>query len=94
MTGNLNIEFTIHVWKEGNHFIAHAMPLDVISSGNTPDEAKNALNEAVHLFVQTASDMGTIEEILEECGYQCDKGTCVNPEWIAIERHTSMIGLS
>ena len=94
MTGSLNIEFIIHVWQEGNQFIAHAMPLDVMSSGNTPDEAKKALDEAVHLFVQTASDMGTLDEILDECGYECHKGTCVAPAWIAIERHTSMIGLS
>jgi predicted RNase H-like HicB family nuclease len=91
---SLNIKFTIHVWQEGSQFIAHAMPLDVLSAGNTPDEAKKALDEAVRLFLRTASDMGTLQEILEECGYQCDKGTCVSPEWIAIERHTSMIGLS
>ncbi len=89
---SLNIEFTIHVWQEGSQFIAHAMPLDVISAGNTLDEAKKALDEAVGLFLHTASDMGTLQEILEECGYQCDQGTCVGPAWIAIERHTSMIG--
>jgi predicted RNase H-like HicB family nuclease len=94
MTGGLNIEFTIHVWREGNQFIAHAMPLDVMSSGYTPDEAKKALDEAVHLFVQTASDMGTLDEILDECGYECHKGTCIAPAWIAIERRTSMFGLS
>lgn len=68
MSDSLNIELTIHVWREGSQFIAHAMPLDVMSSGNTPDEAKNALDEAVRLFVQTASDMGTLEEILDEAG--------------------------
>ena len=91
---SLNIEFTVHVWLEGSQYIAHAMPLDVMSAGNTPDEAKKALDEVVRLFLRTASDMGTLQEILEECGYQCDKGTCVGPAWIAIERHTSMIGLS
>ncbi len=60
MTGSLNIEFTIHVWQEGNRFIAHAMPLDVMSSGNTPDGAKKALDEAVHLFIQTASEWGLL----------------------------------
>lgn len=94
MTGSLKIEYTIHIWREGNQFIAHAMPLDVISSGNTPDEAKKALDEPVHLFVQTASDMGTLDEILNECGYECHKDTCTAPAWIAIEKHTSMIGLS
>ena len=94
MTGRLNIEFTIRVWREANQFIAHAMPLDVMSSGNTLDEAKNSLDEAVHLFIQTASDTGTLDEILDECGYECDKGTCIAPAWIAIEMHTSLIVLS
>lgn len=62
--------------------------------GNTPDEAKKVLEEAVHLFVQTVSDLGTLHEILEECGYECHKGTCIAPALIAIERHTSMVGLS
>jgi predicted RNase H-like HicB family nuclease len=93
MTRRLNIEFTVHVWQEGNHFIAHAMPLDVMSAGDTPDEAKKALDEAVHLFIQTASDTGALEEILDECGYECNQGTCIPPSWIAIERHTSLIGL-
>ena len=91
---SLNIEFTIHVWREGSQFIAHAIPLDVLSAGNTPDEAKKAPDEAVRLFLRTDSDLGTLQEILEECGCQYGKGTRVGPAWIAIERHTSMIGLS
>ncbi|MGC8491403.1 MAG: type II toxin-antitoxin system HicB family antitoxin [Syntrophobacteraceae bacterium] len=94
MPVSLNIEYTIHIWREGGQFIAHAMPLDVMSSGKTPNEAKKALDEAVHLFVQTASEMGTLDEILDECGYDFDRGNCIAPAWIAIERHTSMIGLS
>ncbi|MDR3566790.1 MAG: hypothetical protein P4L43_02055 [Syntrophobacteraceae bacterium] len=62
-----------------------------MSSGNTPDEAKKALDEAVHLFIQTASDTGTLDEILDECGYECNQGTCIAPSSIALERHTSLI---
>ena len=51
-------------WQEGNQYIAHAMPLDVMSSGPTPDEARTAVDEAVHLFLVTAIDMGTLDDIL------------------------------
>ena len=61
-----DIEFTVQIWKEGNQFVAHAMPLDVMSSGKTPEEARRALDEAVHLFLVTASDMGTLEEVLQD----------------------------
>lgn len=70
----MNIEYTVQIWKEGNQFVAHAMPLDVMSSGRTPEEARKALDEAVHLFLVTAADMGTLDEILEEAGYELVEG--------------------
>lgn len=83
-----NIEYTIQIWQEGDQFIAHAMPLDVMSSGKSPIEARKALEEAVHLFLITAEDMGTLEEILQESGYEFKDGRWVSPPWVAIERHS------
>jgi predicted RNase H-like HicB family nuclease len=60
MSASQDIEYTVQIWKEGNQFVAHAMPLDVMSSGKTPDEARKALDEAVHLFLVTAADMGNL----------------------------------
>jgi predicted RNase H-like HicB family nuclease len=65
MPASQDIEHTFQIRKEGDQFVAHAMPLDVMSSGKTPDEARKALDEAVHLFLVTAVDMGTLEEILQ-----------------------------
>ena len=28
----MNIEYTAHIWREGDQFIAHAIPLDVMSA--------------------------------------------------------------
>ena len=66
----MNIEYTANIWKEGNQYIAYAMPLDVVSSGFSPEDAKNALKEAVHLFMETLQEMDTLEEVLNECGYE------------------------
>jgi len=65
-----DIEYTVQIWKEGNQFVAHAMTLDVMSSGKTPKEARKALDEAVHLFLVTSDDMGTLDEVLQESGYE------------------------
>ena len=54
-----DIEYTVQIWKEGNQFVAHARPLDVMSSGGTREEARKALAEAVHLFLMTSTDWGT-----------------------------------
>ena len=50
------------------------MPLDVMSAGRSPEEARKALDEASHLFLVTAADMGTLEEILQEAGYELSQG--------------------
>jgi predicted RNase H-like HicB family nuclease len=87
-----DIDFTVQIWKEGNQFVAHAMPLDVISSGKTPEEARKALDEAVHLFLVTADDMGSLDEILQETGYELREGRWISPSWVAIERHSAILG--
>ena len=93
MGETVNIEYTIQIWKEGNQYISHAMPLDVMSSGQSPEEARKALDEAVNLFLTTAVDMGTLDEILEEAGFQLIQGNWVSPSWVAIERHSTALGI-
>lgn len=59
----------VRIWSEGDQFIAHAMPLDVMSSGATVEAARNALDEAVCLFLDTAAEVGTLEDVLQDCGF-------------------------
>lgn len=63
------IEHTVQVWKEGGTYVARAVPLDVMSCGDSPDDARKNLNEAVELFLKTAAGHGTLVEVLEESGY-------------------------
>ncbi|HUA65247.1 MAG TPA: hypothetical protein VME24_05325 [Alphaproteobacteria bacterium] len=64
----MEIDYTVQIWREGRQFIAHAMPLDVASSGTTSQAARAALDEAVKVFIQTAEQQGTLPEILEVAG--------------------------
>ncbi len=61
MTYPVNLDYTVQIWKEGNQFVAHGMPLDVMSSGPTVEAARAALDEAVSLFLDTAAEAGTLE---------------------------------
>ena len=65
----MDIEYTIQIWQEKAQFVAHAIPLDVMSSGTTPELARHALKEAVDLFLTTAAEVGTLREILERDKY-------------------------
>lgn len=82
----------MHIWQEGNQFIAHAMPLEVMSSGLSPEATRKALDEAVKVFLLTLEDLGTTAEILQECGYRLVQGSWKSPPWVSIERHSAVFG--
>ena len=92
MSKTKDIEYTVQIWKEGNQYVAHAMPLDVMSSGRTPEEARKALDEAVHLFLITAMDISTLEEVLQEVGYEFKEERWISPSWIAFEKRSALLG--
>jgi predicted RNase H-like HicB family nuclease len=91
MTNHAQIDFTVQIWKEGNQFVAHAMPLDVMSAGDTPDEARKAVDEAVIAFLSTVSSMGTLHDVLAESGYRQEEGKWISPDWIGVERHLAVV---
>jgi len=64
----MKIDYTVQIWREGTQYVAHAMPLDVASAGDTPEAARQAVDEAVRLFLATAAEHGTLEEVLEDAG--------------------------
>lgn len=66
----LRIDFDAIVFQEGETYIAFSPKLDVSSCGNTVDEAKGNLKTAVRLFLEESAKMGTLEDILEEAGYE------------------------
>ncbi len=66
----LDISFTVQVWRENGTYVAYTPELDVSSCGDSINQAKARLREAVSLFLEEASRMGTVEEILSEAGFQ------------------------
>lgn len=84
----MQLDYTVQIWREGEQFVAHALPLDVMSSGKTVEEARKALDEAVRLFLETATGTGTLELVLEESGYTRRGDRWESPAWISIEKHS------
>ena len=81
------LDVTVHIWREGEQFVAHALPLDVMSSGPTPQGAREAVDEAVRCFLRTAADTGTLDQVLEDCGYERHDARWSSPDWVGVERH-------
>jgi predicted RNase H-like HicB family nuclease len=84
----MNLEYTVQVWRELDQFIAHAMPLDVASAGETPEAARQAVDEAVKLFLRTASEHGTLDEVLEDAGYHRAGEEWRAPVWNGVEQRS------
>jgi predicted RNase H-like HicB family nuclease len=87
----LAIEYTTQLWQEGDQFVALAMPLDIASCGGSQDEARKALEEAVHLFLETAQEHGTLNQVLEDSGYVRDGESWQSPAILAVERGETVL---
>lgn len=64
-----NIIFNSRTFKEGEVYVSLCPELNVSSFGDTIDQAKVSLKEAVELFIEECEVMGTLEEVLEEAGF-------------------------
>lgn len=58
------------ITKEGSTFIAYTPAFDLSSCGASFEEAKINFNEALDLFLEEVVKMGTLETVLEECGWK------------------------
>ena len=64
-----NIIFNSRTFKEGEVYVSLCPELNVSSFGDTIDEAKASLKEAVEAFVEECELIGTLEQVLEEAGF-------------------------
>jgi predicted RNase H-like HicB family nuclease len=83
-----NLSFTVHLFREGDTYVAHVPELDVSSCGETQEKARANIQDAVRGFLEAAEDKGTLDEILEEAGYQRQGGEWKAPEFVGAERVT------
>jgi predicted RNase H-like HicB family nuclease len=83
-----DIAYTVHTFKEGATFVAYVPELDISSCGNTNDEARKNIKDAVQGFLETSRDIGSLDWILEEAGYTRNGESWVAPEFVAIDRET------
>ena len=62
----MNRKLTAIIEREGDGFVALCPELDVASQGDTVDEARKNLQEALELFFETASPEEIKERLHEE----------------------------
>ena len=83
-----NISFTVHLFKEGDMFVAYVPELDLSSCGNTHEEAQRNIKDAVRGFLETSEAKGTLDEILEEAGYEREGEEWKAPKFVSSDHLT------
>jgi len=56
-------------FQEGKKVVAYSPALDLSSCGDSEEQARKRFDEAARIFLTEIARMGTIEEVLEECGW-------------------------
>jgi predicted RNase H-like HicB family nuclease len=85
------IDYTVHMFKEGETYVAYVPELDVSSCGATDEEARRNIRDAVNGFLETSRDIGTLEEILEEASYVREGEAWRAPEFVSLDRFTTSV---
>jgi len=65
----MNLSLKVEVFKEGDVYVALSPELNVSSFGDTVEDARHSLTEAIMIYVEGCEELGTLEEVLEEAGF-------------------------
>jgi len=69
-----NISVRVEIFKDGDLYVAWSPELNVSSFGETIEDAKSSIKEAIEAFVEECQEMGTLEDVLEESGFIKEMG--------------------
>jgi predicted RNase H-like HicB family nuclease len=66
----MQLHLSIQIWQKGSWYLAKCPELDFVSQGRTRKEAQENLMEVIEIQFEEMTRMGTLEEYLDECGYE------------------------
>ena len=80
---DFQLQLQVSFIKEGDKFIAHSPALDISTSGDTLDQAKNRFEELSSSFLEECVHMGTLEDVLTELGWhKSEKNQMSDENWV------------
>lgn len=72
MTQGIEIKVTVPVeiyWDE-EVYVARCPSFKISSQGDTVEEARNNIEEAISILIEDCIESGTLEEVLKDCGWK------------------------
>lgn len=67
---NFHLNLPVKIIKKKKWFLASCQILDVHSQGDTQEQAKQNLIEALSSFLISCYEMGTLEDVLKQSGFK------------------------
>lgn len=89
---NFEVSLPVTFLREGKQFVAYSPALDLSTSAATLEAAEKRFDEVVHIFFEELLRKGTLEEVLEDLGWQK-----VDQEWEppqVVEHRTERVRIS
>ena len=65
----LTAKLPIQIARKEKWFLASCPALDVMSQGETEEQARANLAEALTLFLRSCIERGTLDAVLKQCGF-------------------------
>ena len=75
----LKFGLPVSILHEGDSFVAYTPALDLSTSGGTYEQAQENFNEAVNIFFQELMEMGTLDKVLKDLGWQKEHNNFIPP---------------
>ena len=60
----------VFVFEEGDKVVVYSPAFDLSSCGDNEEQARRRFAEAIGIFLREIAEMGTLDEVLEECGWR------------------------
>jgi hypothetical protein len=67
---NVNARIPVILFEEGAKFVAYSPAIDLSTCGDSEEQARKRFVEAATIFFDEITHMGTIDDVLIECGWQ------------------------
>lgn len=64
------VNLPVTIFKEGKSYVAYSPALDLSTSASTYKKAQIRFSEIVEIFLEELGEMGTLEMVLKDLGWQ------------------------
>src|SRR5262249_8949691 len=74
-------QLALQISREDDCFVVYCPDLELSSHVDSPEEAKKHFQEVLDIFFDDLVERGTLNEVLEECGWVCVENDNT-PTWV------------